>query len=87
MKRRKEVEQQLLALQADKKSVMTAAAQASDGNNRRALELENELSVCKAEMEKLGQNQKKSTTQGTLRRHFFSPPNQEQCTLRNFSNQ
>ena len=74
MKRRKEVEQQLLALQADKKSAMTAAAQASDGNNKRSLELENELSICKAEMEKLGQNQKKSTTQGTLMPYLISAP-------------
>ena len=72
MKRRKEVEQQLLALQADKKSAMTAAAQASDGNNKRALELENELNTCKAEMEKLGQNQKTSTTQGALTSFFVS---------------
>jgi hypothetical protein len=53
MKRRKLVESQLLALQAEKKAALAAAASANDGNNKRASELEIECAALRGELEAL----------------------------------
>ena len=65
-KRRKQVEQQLLALQAEKQAAMTAAAKLNDSHNVRAEELETELANLRDEMVALGRHQQSSTGQGNL---------------------
>ena len=63
-KRRKQVEQQLLALQAEKQAAMAAAAKLNDSHNVRAEELETELANLRDEMVALGRHQQSSTGQG-----------------------
>jgi hypothetical protein len=75
-KRRKEVEIQLAALQAEKKIALAAAAQLVNGNEERASEMERELARLKAEMEALNKNNHSSTGQGKQRHrmswHFMT---------------
>ena len=58
------MEQQLLTLQNERKTASEVAAKASDGNNRRSVELERQLAVLRAEMEAMGKDKKTSITQG-----------------------
>ena len=64
-KRRKQVEQQLLALQAEKQAAMAAAAKLNNSHNVRAEELETELAYLRDEMITLGRHQQSSTGQGS----------------------
>ena len=52
-KRRKQVEQQLVALQAEKQAALGAAAQQNDGNTKRSHELEVECAALRGELEAL----------------------------------
>jgi Rad3-related DNA helicase len=52
-KRRKQVEQQLVALQAEKQAALGAAAQLNDGNTKRSQELEVECAALRGELEAL----------------------------------
>ena len=63
-KRRKEVEQQLISLQAEKKAAIATAAKLVATNEEKALDLERALAALKADMATLGKSQQSSTTQG-----------------------
>jgi ribosomal protein L32 len=63
-KRRKEVEQQLLALQAEKQAATQAALKLTENGNKRSAQYEAECAALRAELEALSKNQKNSSTQG-----------------------
>lgn len=65
-KRRREVEQQLIALQSEKKIAVAAAAKLVATNEEKALELERALAALKADMATLGKSQQSSSTQGNI---------------------
>lgn len=58
------MEQQLIALQSEKKIAIAAAAKLVATNEEKALELERALAALKADMATLGKSQQSSSTQG-----------------------
>ena len=63
-KRRKQVEQQLLALQAEKQAAMAAAAKLNDGNTKRSSEYEAECAKLRAELAAIGKEKTSTISQG-----------------------
>jgi hypothetical protein len=63
-KRRKQVEQQLLALQAEKQAAMAAAAKLVEGNSKRSSEYEAECAKLRAELEAIGKEKNSTISQG-----------------------
>ena len=58
------MEQQLLALQAEKQAAMTAAAKLVDGNTKRSSEYEAECAKLRAELEAIGKEKSTTISQG-----------------------
>ena len=58
------MEQQLLALQAEKQAAMAAAAKLVEGNTKRSSEYEAECAKLRAELEAIGKEKNKTASQG-----------------------
>lgn len=75
-KRRQAVELQMIALQAEKNAAMAALTKDRDAQSEAAKKAERkyevECAALRAEMEALGKNQMKSTSQGLIAFHFPS---------------
>ena len=74
-KRRQAVELQMIALQAEKNAAMAALTKDRDAQSEAAKKAERkyevECAALRAEMEALGKNQMKSTSQGLIAFHFL----------------
>ena len=60
------MEQQLLALQAEKQAAMAAAAKLVEGNTKRSSEYEAECAKLRAELEAIGKEKKTTVSQGMM---------------------
>jgi hypothetical protein len=58
------MEQQLLALQAEKQAAMAAAAKLVEGNTKRSSEYEAECAKLRAELEAIGKEKNSTISQG-----------------------
>ena len=64
MKRRKKVEEQFAALQAEKQAAVAAAQKLNDDKDKKTAQYEAECAKLKTELEALSKDKKSSTTQG-----------------------